>query len=270
MITLTNVKNNGSKIKPINSYPNGIDILVELIGSPEDIARYDLMLVLGELGNKVIDPFWEPITPFEPEVYQTRIRWVWSRTTDQVIITNDVARYILTKCNELNDRYDSHIKIFGTEAWKKVARLAISIAGYLVSTDSTYENIIVNKEHVDTAIEYLIGCYDNGTFKLKEYVEMEKLYNNIDDDGIARLQELYQQNPSMLLQLERLSRTNKQNLMAATGLDTEMYNKMMQKLTQGLFITYEGYDILPTQRFRLGMSKINRAGTIHRVGEYDA
>ena len=133
----------------------------------------------------------EPITPFEPEVYQTRIRWVWSRTTDQVIITNDVARYILTKCNELNDRYDSHIKIFGTEAWKKVARLAISIAGYLVSTDSTYENIIVNKEHVDTAIEYLISCYDNGTFKLKEYVEMEKLYNNIDDDGIARLQELY-------------------------------------------------------------------------------
>ena len=74
----------------------------------------------------------------------------------------------------------------------------------------------------------------------------------------------------MLLQLERLSRTNKQNLMAATGLDAEMYNKMMQKLTQGLFITYEGYDILPTQRFRLGMSKINRAGTIHRVGEYDA
>ena len=43
MITLTNVRNTGSKIKPINSYPNGIDILVDLIGSPEDIARYDLM-----------------------------------------------------------------------------------------------------------------------------------------------------------------------------------------------------------------------------------
>ena len=270
MITLTNVKNTGHKIKPINSYPNGIDILVELIGSPEDIARYDLMLVLGEQGNKVIDPFWEPITPFEPEVYQTRIRWVWSRTADQVIITNDIGRYILTKCNELNERYDSHIKIFGTEAWKKVTRLAIAIAGYLVSTDSTYENIIVTKEHVDTAIDYLISCYDNGTFKLKEYVEMEKLYNTIDDDGVAKLQELYHKNASMLLQLERLSRTNKQNLMAATGLDTEMYNKMMQRLTQGLFITYEGYDIIPTQRFRLGMSKINRAGTIHTVGEYDA
>ena len=270
MITLTNVKNTTNKIKPINSYPNGVDILVELIGSPEDIARYDLMLVLGEQGNRTIDPFWEPITPFEPEAYQTRIRWIWSRTADQVIIDKEIGHYILEKCNELNQEYDSHIKIFGTEAWKKVTRLAIAIAGYTVSTDETYEKIIITKEHVDTAIDYLISCYDNSTFKLKEYVTTERLYNTIDDDGVKLLQELYNQNPSIMIQLEKLNSTNKQNLMAATGLDSEMYNKFMQRLTQGLFITYEGYDIVPTQRFRLGMSKINRAGNIHRVGEYDA
>lgn len=270
MITLTNVKNTGSKIKPINSYPNGIDILVDLIGSPEDIARYDLMLILGDQGNKIVDPFWEPVTPFEPEAYQTRIRWVWSRTIDQIIIDKEVGKHILDRCNELNETYDSHIKIFGTEAWKKVARLAIAMAGYLVSTDSSYEKIIVTKEHVDAAVEYLIDCYDNPTFKLKEYVKMEQLYNTIDDEGVKLLQELYNQNPSIMLQLERLSSTNKQNLMAATGLDSELYNKFMQRLTQGLFIQYEGYDIIPTQRFRLGMSKINRAGNIHKVGEYDA
>ena len=270
MITLTNVKNTGHKIKPINSYPNGVDILVELIGSPEDIARYDIMLVLGEQGNKVIDPFWEPIEPFEPEAYQTRIRWVWSRTADQVVIDQEVGRYVLEKCNELNKEYDSHIKIFGTEAWKKVSRLAIAIAGYLVSTDSSYERIIVTKEHVDAAVQFLIDCYDNSTFKLKEYVAMERMYNEIDEDGITLLQELYNTNPSILLQLERINRTNKQNIMAATGLESNDYNKFMQRLTQGLFITYEGYDIIPTQRFRLGMSKINRAGKIHKIGEYDA
>lgn len=270
MITLTNVKNTGHKIKPINSYPNGIEILMELIGTPEDIARYDLMLVLGEQGNKIIDPFWEPITPFEPEAYQTRIRWIWSRTADQVIIDKEIGKYIFTKCNELNKMYDSHIKIFGTEAWKKVSRLAIAIAGYLVSTDATYEKIIVTKEHVDAAVDYLISCYDNPTFKLKEYVDMERLYNTIDDEGVDLLQDLFNQNPSILLQLEKLSKTNKQNLMAATGLDSEMYNKFMQHLTQGLFIQFEGYDIIPTQRFRIGMSKINRAGNIHKVGEYDA
>lgn len=270
MITLTNVKNTGSKIRPINSYPNGIDILVDLIGSPEDIARYDLMLVLGEEGSKEIDPFWEAETPFEPEVYKTRIRWVWSRNSDQVIIDREVGTYIMNRCNELNKVYDSHIKIFGTEAWKKVSRLAIAIAGYLVSTDASFEKIIVTKEHVDAAIDYLVSCYDNPTFKLKEYVAMERLYSTIDDEGVNLLQELYIQNPSILLQLERLHKTNKQNLMAATGLDGELYNKFMQRLTQGLFIQFDGYDIIPTQRFRLGMSMINRATTIHRVGEQDA
>ena len=270
MITLTNVVSKGGKIRPIDSYPNGIEILQDLIGTPEDMARYDLMLVMGDTGNKEIDPFWEAEQPFEIEDYRTRIRWVWSRTTDQVIIDKEVGRYIIAKCNELNKLYDSHIKIFGTEAWKKVSRLAIAIAGYLVSTDNTYEKIIVTKDHVDYACKYLVECYDNPTFKLKEYVEMERQYSTIDDEGVNLLQEIYNQNPSVCLQLERLSRTNRQNLMAASGLDNELYNKLMQRLTQGLFIQYEAYDIIPTQRFRQGMSMINRNGNIRRVGEQDA
>jgi len=270
MITLSNVKNTTSKVKPINSYPNGIEVLVELIGTPEDIARYDLMLVLGDSGSAYSDPFWEPIKPFDVEAYRTRIRWIWSRTVDQVIIDKEIGRYIMERCNELNKEYDSHIKIFGTEAWKKVARLAIAIAGYVVSTDSSYEKIIVTKECVDAAIEYMLSIYDNSTFKLKEYVEAERKLSTIDDDGIKLLQDLYNQNPSMLLQLVKTTSTNRQNLIAATGLDSDGYNKIMQRLTQGMFIVYEGYDICPTQRFRLGMEKINRAGHIHRVGEEDA
>ena len=270
MITLTNVVSHNGRIKPINAYPNGIEILQDLIGTPEDMARYDLMLVMGDAGNKTIDPFWEPIQPFEPEDYKTRIRWVWSRTTDQVIIDKEVGRYIIAKCNELNEQYDSHIKIFGTEAWKKISRLAIAVAGYLVSTDNSYEKIIVTKDHVDFACKYLVDCYDNSTFKFKEYVDMEKKYSTIDDDGVELLQEIYNHNPSVCLQLERLSRTNRQNLMAASGLDNDLYNKLMQKLTQGLFIQYESYDIIPTQRFRKGMAMINRSANIHKVGEQDA
>ena len=270
MITLSNVKSSSKNIQPIASYPNGITILVDLIGAPEDIARYDLMLVMGETGNRIIDPNWRPITSFEPEVYKTKIRWVWSRNPDQIIITRDVVEYIFKKCNELNSKYDSHIKIFGTEAWKKVARLATAIAGYIVSTDDTYEKIIVTTECVDEAVDYLISCYDNNTFKLKEYVDNERRYGDIDDDGIKLLQDIYNQSPMTIRQLSVLDKTNRMNLTSATGLDNDMYNKLMNRLVQGAFVKFDGYDIVPTERFRKGFGLIDKSGNIVRLGEFNA
>ena len=270
MITLSNVKSSSKNIQPIASYPNGITILVDLIGTPEDIARYDLMLVMGETGNRIIDPNWRPITPFEPDVYKTKIRWVWSRNPDQIIITRDVVEYIFKKCNELNSKYDSHIKIFGTEAWKKVARLATAIAGYVVSTDDTYEKIIVTTECVDEAVDYLISCYDNNTFKLKEYVDNERRYGDIDDDGIKLLQDIYNQSPMTIRQLSVLDKTNRMNLTSATGLDNDMYNKLMNRLVQGAFVKFDGYDIVPTERFRKGFGLIDKSGNIVRLGEFNA
>lgn len=270
MITLSNVKSSSKNIQPIASYPNGITILVDLIGAPEDIARYDLMLVMGETGNRIIDPNWRPITPFEPEVYKTKIRWVWSRNPDQIIITREVVEYIFKKCNELNSKYDSHIKIFGTEAWKKVARLATAIAGYIVSTDDTYEKIIVTTECVDEAVDYLISCYDNNTFKLKEYVDNERRYGDIDDDGIKLLQDIYNQSPMTIRQLSVLDKTNRMNLTSATGLDNDMYNKLMNRLVQGAFVKFDGYDIVPTERFRKGFGLIDKSGNIVRLGEFNA
>lgn len=266
MITLTNVKG-GDQARSIASYPNGIDILMELIGTPEDIARFDMTLILGAKGNVNVDPFWKPLEPLPEQAYKDRIRWIWSRDANHVIISEDVGHYIIECCNTLNKDYDCYIKIFGTEAWKKVARLAIAVAGYLVSTDSTYENIIVLKEHVDYAVQFYKDLYDNPTFRLKEYVEQERKYNTIDENGIDLLNELFISTPSLLLQLNQSSASNRANLMAATGLKQDDFNIVMNKLIKGLFIRYQGHDIVPTERFRLGMNKIDRNTYVPRIGE---
>lgn len=267
MIALTNVKNTGNTIKPIASYPNGISIITELVETAEDIARYDLIVILADRGTAILDPFWKPETPFSKEAYQARIRWVWSRTAEQVVIPNDVGLYIIESANNLNLDYECHIKIFGTEAWKKIARLAIAIAGYLVSTDDTYNNIIVNKEHVAYAVSFFKKIYDNSTFRLKEYVEHEKRYNHIDEEGIAALQDIYNRHPSLVLQLEQSSTASKNVLGAVTGLSNDDLNKALNRLTRGLFIRFNNHDIVPTERFRIGLTKINRNTFARRVGE---
>jgi DNA primase len=270
MITLTNVKATNGQIKPIASYPNGIAILIELIGTAEDIARYDILLVLSDKGNAQIDPFWTPQKPLPLEAYRTRIRWVWSRTAEQVIISKEVGLYILEKANELNKKYDCHIKIFGTEAWKKISRLAIAVAGYVVSTDETYENIIVTKECVDYAVNFFERIYNNETFKLKEYVENEKRYTVVDEDSIAKLQDMYIKAPNLLLQLEQCTTISKNMLSAATGMNNDELNKALKHLTKHLFIRFTNYDIVPTERFRGSMAKINRNNRVREVGEVNA
>jgi hypothetical protein len=269
MITLTNVKSDGT-IKPIASYPNGISIITELIGTAEDIARYDMLVVLSDRGTSQINPLWQPEEPLPKEVYQTRVKWVWSRTPDQVILSSDVINYIISKANDVNEKYDCHIKIFGTEAWKKLARLAIAIAGYICSTDDSYENIVVTKECVDYATDFLIGLYDNPTFKLKEFVDHERQYSQIDEDGVRLLQDIYAKTPSLVLQLEQSAATNRNMLAAATGMTNDELNKALMLMTRGLFIRYQMHDIVPTERFRLGMTRINRSTRALRVGEHNA
>lgn len=266
MISLTNPRAAQNGIpRPITSYPNGIEILTELIGTAEDIARFDIMLIQAFRGTSM-DPFWQMPEPLEEEVYRTRVRWIWSRKTENVQFEEGMETYIIEQCNILNEKYDSHIKIFGTEAWKKISRLAIAVAGYTVSTDDSYENIIVKQEHIDYSIGFYTKIYDNDTFRLKEYVENERRYEQIDDDGIKALQQMYLTFPALLVQLESSSSVTRPELMAATGLAQDQFVQQVNQLVQQSFIRFQGQMIYPTLRFRRSMAEIDRRTTLYKLG----
>ena len=74
----------------------------------------------------------------------------------------------------------------------------------------------------------------------------------------------------LILQLEQCATTGRQILMAATGLTSDDLHKALNLLTKGLFIKYNNYDIVPTERFRLGLARLNKATYITREGEVNA
>lgn len=267
MIALSNVKTDDGVSRPIASYPHGISILTDLIGAAEDIARYDMILIMADRANQDIDPNWTAPEPIPEEVLRTRIRWIWSRTPEQIRISNDVERYIIEQANLLNHTFSCHIKIFGTEAWKKLARLAIAVAGYVVSSDETYTTIEVLQEHVDFARDFLRALYDNSTFKLKEYAEHERRFSTIDDEGVELLQDIYNRCPALVHYLEQADRATRNTLVSVSGLSNDEYNAQINRLTSGLFVVHSKYDIVPTERFRLGLSRINKNPFIRPVRE---
>lgn len=270
MLSLTNPKNKNGNIQSIASYPNGISVLTDLVETAEDIARYDMIVILPDRGNAQIDPMWSPDEPLPEQVYRDKIRWIWSRTAEQIVINQDIQLYIVEVTNQLNKEYESHIKIFGTEAWKKLSRLAIAIAGYTCSTDESFENIIVRKEHVDYARDFLVKLYDNPTFGFKRYIQNERQYTDIDDEGIVALQDMYNKEPMLILQLEQCSTTSRNILMSVTGMENKDLSVALSRLTRLRFIKHQGYDIIPTERFRRGLSKIERNTFAPKLGEINA
>lgn len=266
MLTLTNARTDPSgQPKPINAYPNGIEVVVELVGTPEDIARYDIICVLPEHGAKNIDPFFKPLEPFSKDYYQTRIRWIWSRSAEQVSITKEIYNYAIVKSNELNNKYDSYIKIFGPETWMKLTRLAIAIAGYVVSTDEHFENIIVTKEHIDYAAELMASLYDNDTFRLKEYVDQEREFITVHDKDIVDLEKIWKNNAPILDYLQNNSRVTAKTLSSVSGLDNSEFQNVLSQLVSHRFVRVTSTEIIPSVKFRNAIRKIKKDISISTV-----
>jgi hypothetical protein len=255
ILFLTNPKaSEDGVVRPIMAYPNGVEIVKPLIPTPEDIARFDFIYILGET-PKEIDPLWEPKEGMSEEDLQTRIRWVWSRTADEVILSKEITKLIVEESKKLNDEYQCSIKIFSSETWKKLARLSIAVASYMVSTDVSFKNIIVKESHVKIAVALLRSIYDNSIFKLKEFVNEERKTLDCSLSDINSIKETLIRFPSLMTYLENNNNIAKNTLYTISGLDIQLFNTLIQKLTNEHLITLSRDKIYCNPKLIIGIKK---------------
>ena len=259
LLFLTNPKASPDGVlRPILAYPNGIEIVKPLIGTVEDIARFDFIYILGATPGEV-DPLWEPPEGFSVEDLQTRIRWVWSRTVDQVKISKEVTQYIANVSKALRDKYDCTVKIFSTETWKKLARMAIAIAGYMVSTDITYQNIVVEKKHVDIATKLLVSIYDNTTFKLLEYVNEERKTLECTLGDVELIKDKIKRFPTLMYYLENNNDIAKNTLFTISGVDQNVFNGIIQELSKNNMVRLTRDNVYCNPKLIMGLKKAREA-----------
>jgi len=267
MLSISNPAKSGGTNHAVRAYPSGVHIIQDLVGASEDIARYDFFLVVDEPTEYTSPLDLFDLEPYEKESYMQRIRWIWSRTAEQVEIDRPTAQYIVDESTKLNADYDSRIKLFGAEAWKKVARCAIAVAGMLVSTDKEFEKLIVRNEHVDFAVQYLKDIYDNQLFKLKEYVENERSYSMCRDEDIHTLQEVYNRHAAMLEQMSISTELTQRQLQLISGLDHKQFPEVVNQLGASKFIQWQGEKIIPTGKFRQAIQKMNKNVYVKKASE---
>ena len=261
ILFLTNPKTEDEgTVRPIMAYPNGIEIVKPLIGAVEDIARFDFIYILGENPSD-IDPLWTPPEGFTEKQLRNRLYWVWSRTCDQIKISTEMQKYIVDISKRLNDKYGGSVKIFSTETWKKIARMAIAIAGYMVSSDAKFQDIIVQKRHVDIAAMLLESIYNNQTFKLKEVVDEERKQTVCTLSDFEKVRELYGRFPTLVTYLERNNNVAKNTLMTVSGLDPIIFNEAVQQMARQSLITMTQFKVFPTPKLLIALKKLRESAS---------
>jgi hypothetical protein len=266
MLSISNPQTQDGISLPLRNYPHGIKVLLDLIGAGADIARYDFFVLVDDV-EQYTSPLEEfDLEPYEKHSYQNRIRWIWSRKADQIHIERPVLEAIVKAAEELNKAYNTHIKLFGPEAWKKVARIAIATAALVCSMSDDGENLIVTEDHVRWAQGFLIACYDNQIFKLREYVERQRKLVECDDAAVHALQGLFTSHQVLLTQLEMSTDISQRDLQMMSNMDGKEFSKVMNAMVKFGFVEY-GAKILPTQRFRTAMTRIDKVPFMKRIGE---
>lgn len=149
--------------QPLASYSYGVEAVRELIGSPEDLRRFDAVLVVsaGEVAASRLNALTSerPVIPhtFTSDLCQRCILWAWTRSEDQVTFEQQAIERVLEGANTLCAKYVDAIPILDRgSARYKLARLSASLACRTASFGDTCQTVLVRSCHVD----YIVGLLD--------------------------------------------------------------------------------------------------------------
>ena len=175
--------------KSLNGYAFGVNALRELIGAPEDLARFDFAMACAssdvplEIINAEYHTHKRVKHRYDSESCNLLIRWVWSRTSEQVVFAKGVEEAILKLATAQGREYSNRVPLVEAANQRiKIAKLAIAVAARLFSTDKKGESIVVKKEHVAFIGEYLDRIYKSRTLGYHEFSRQQLQNIKVADD----------------------------------------------------------------------------------------
>ena len=255
MITLTNPK----KQMSIAAHSNGLEVLTDLVGRPEDVARYDLALIMAK--EDELDHLHQE-TNINHTYLKERTQWVWTRTIDQILYTQEALELIETAAEQLNEDFTTQYQIIsGNEAWLKVQRLATACAARCASHSDDYSSILVTDEHVSWAYIFLTRLYNNNTFRLKEVADKYKdliTCTEADVKGLEKIGNKHYGYELILNELFESATIDRTQLQDIGYLDKDRVGFLLAQLSKHHFITRSGdraNKITGTEKFRKAYQK---------------
>jgi hypothetical protein len=127
----------------------GVQAIQPLIGSPEDVARFDIAMSLraGEVNAKEMNRRHVPGKLHYPaDSCNLLIRWAWSRTADQIIWMPGAEDEVFKHAVDMGKRYIEEPPLVQVaNVREKIARIAVALAIRTFSTDRSGERVLIRR-----------------------------------------------------------------------------------------------------------------------------
>jgi 5S rRNA maturation endonuclease (ribonuclease M5) len=211
---------------------HGIDAIRPLIGASEDVARFDMaVIVRDDVSTAEMYQLPEGQPEYTAEDCQDLIRWVWSRKPEQVVWEEGAERAVVRAASKLRERYTEEPPLIRADQHHKLARLTVALAARLFSTDDG-QRIVVTKEHARDAARFLDGLYADAGYLRKSEDERELRTRARGSMPEARkaLKRSADQYAGLTHFLRGVNEFRAQDLVQVTGMDLDMANNFTSVL----------------------------------------
>lgn len=156
----------------MSEFTYGVQAIRPLIGTSEDIARFDLAMSVasGEVSSKEINRrVKRGELAYSAEACQTLLRWVWSRSEEQIKWDRGAEREVYRQADAMGKRYvEEPPLVQSADIRVKIARFSVALAARLFSTTDDHECILVKRDHVKDAVAFMDRVYNLAGFGYAE------------------------------------------------------------------------------------------------------
>ena len=162
--------------RSMSEYTYGVQAVQELIGRPEDIARFDfvvgvrsddvpLSVVNANRNPPEFTPDWEAITNL--------IRWAWGLRCQDVVFTDEATDACLSIATAQAKEYANNIPLVEpNEQRVRLARVATSVA--VRSFSEQGGKLYVRPQHVEYADHFMRECFNGRAMNYNGYSKAMK------------------------------------------------------------------------------------------------
>lgn len=252
--------------RPLSAYNYGADVIKELVGAEEDIARFDVMcLISHDMAENGEHNEWMEecdLKPHDRQTYRNLIYWAWSRRPDQVIWEDGMRKYITHMANDLNKRYNTSFSNFGKEAWTKIARLSVAVAAATFSASPDGECIVVTREHIDWVQNFLMECYFNDVFNHERYVYNKRLVTETNDATIAKVKALMTSNTNNAIIGQLVNSSDGCSLQQINFMSNR---EVIMDMAMNNLVDIDSGHVTATERLRKTVRTIEKTGGVARL-----